>query len=67
MKARETIVPLLAALVLAAGPLFLTNYQQDLVVKIMVLSVFALSLELLVGMTGLVSPGTPRSSASEPT
>ena len=57
MNTRETIVPLLAALVLAAGPLFLTNYQQDLVVKVMVLSVFALSLELLVGMTGLVSLG----------
>jgi len=57
MKARETIVPLFAALLLAAGPLFLTNYQQDLVVKVMVLSVFALSLELLVGMTGLVSLG----------
>ena len=57
MKARETIVPLLAALVLAAGPLFLSNYQKDLVVKVMVLSVFALSLELLVGMTGLVSLG----------
>ena len=39
-----------------AGPL-LDGYARDLVVKIMVLSVFALSLELLVGMTGLVSLG----------
>jgi branched-chain amino acid transport system permease protein len=42
---------------LAALPLVLTPYTSDLVVKIMVLSVFALSLELLVGMTGLVSLG----------
>jgi branched-chain amino acid transport system permease protein len=42
---------------LLALPLVLTPYTHDLVVKIMVLSVFALSLELLVGMTGLVSLG----------
>ncbi|MBC7942830.1 MAG: branched-chain amino acid ABC transporter permease [Chitinophagaceae bacterium] len=35
----------------------LTPYTSDLVVKIMILAVFALSLELLVGMTGLVSLG----------
>jgi branched-chain amino acid transport system permease protein len=57
MKLREVIVPVAAALVLAAGPLFLSHYQQDLVVKVMILAVFALSLELLVGMTGLVSLG----------
>jgi branched-chain amino acid transport system permease protein len=57
MKLPELMVPLAVAAVLAAGPAFLTHYQQDLVVKIMILSVFALSLELLVGMTGLVSLG----------
>ena len=46
---------MLAALL--ALPALLTPYTHDLVVKIMVLSVFALSLELLVGMTGLVSLG----------
>ena len=50
-------VPLIAAVALAALPLLLTPYTSDLVIKIMVLSVFALSLELLVGMTGLVSLG----------
>jgi branched-chain amino acid transport system permease protein len=35
----------------------LSPYLSDLVVKVMILSIFALSLELLVGMTGLVSLG----------
>ncbi len=50
-------LPLLLAVVLAALPLVLTPYLSDLVVKILVFSIFALSLELLVGMTGLVSLG----------
>ena len=50
-------LPALLALVLAALPLVLTPYLSDLVVKILVFSVFALSLELLVGMAGLVSLG----------
>jgi branched-chain amino acid transport system permease protein len=54
---RSWLVPALAALVLAALPLVLTPYTQDLVVKISVLAIFALSLELLVGVTGLVSLG----------
>ena len=50
-------LPLVCALVLAVlGPL-LSPYVSDLVVKVMILSIFALSLELLVGMTGLVSLG----------
>jgi len=49
--------PVVAALVLMALPALLTPYTSDLVIKIMVLAVFALSLELLVGMTGLVSLG----------
>jgi branched-chain amino acid transport system permease protein len=50
--------PLLVLLVFAAMfPLFGEKYYVDLVMKIMILSVFALSLELLVGQTGLVSFG----------
>ena len=45
------------ALALAALPLVLTPYTHDLVLKIAIYAVFALSLELLVGMTGLVSLG----------
>jgi branched-chain amino acid transport system permease protein len=50
--------PLLVLLVLAVMfPSFGEKYYVDLVMKIMILSVFALSLELLVGQTGLVSFG----------
>src|SRR3954462_11407186 len=45
------------ALALVALPLVLTPYTHDLVLKIAIYAVFALSLELLVGMTGLVSLG----------
>mgnify|MGYP001461280392 CR=1 FL=1 len=51
------LAPMLAALVLAALPAVLTPYTQDLVLKIAVFAIFALSLELLVGATGLVSLG----------
>ena len=51
-------LPMLVLLVFAvAFPWFGEKYYVDLVVKIMILSVFALSLELLVGQTGLVSFG----------
>ncbi len=53
----QRLAPWIALALLLAGPLVLTPYTYDLVVKIMVLAVFALSLELLVGMTGLVSLG----------
>ncbi|HEY0856202.1 MAG TPA: branched-chain amino acid ABC transporter permease [Albitalea sp.] len=51
------LVPVLGLLVLALLPGVLTPYTQDLAMKIAVYAVFALSLELLVGMTGLVSLG----------
>lgn len=54
---KDWIVPLAAALLLAVLPAFLSPYAQDLVVKIAVYAIFALSLELLVGTTGLVSLG----------
>ena len=49
--------PLLAVLMLAALPLFLSSYLLDLVLKIVIYAIFALSLELLVGTTGLISLG----------
>ena len=54
---RMPIVPIVASIVLLALPPFLSPYLQDLVVKIAIYAVFALSLELLVGVTGLVSLG----------
>jgi len=54
---RSWIAPSLAALALLALPAVLSPYLQDLAVKIAIYAVFALSLELLVGVTGLVSLG----------
>ena len=54
---RTWIVPVAAALVLLTLPLGLSPYLQETVVKIAVFAIFALSLELLVGVTGLVSLG----------
>jgi len=51
------VAPLSAALVLLFLPAVLSPYLQGLVAKIMVYAVFALSLELIVGTTGLVSLG----------
>ena len=56
-SSKDWIVPAIAALALVALPAALTPYAQDVVVKIAIYAVFALSLELLVGMTGLVSLG----------
>jgi branched-chain amino acid transport system permease protein len=53
----SALVPLVAAAVLLALPTVLSAYLQDLVVKIAIYAVFALSLELLVGVAGLVSLG----------
>ena len=58
MKQRTSVFFLLAALgALALVPLFMGSYAVDFVGKIMVYAVLALSLELLVGMTGLVCFG----------
>src|SRR5437868_522695 len=51
------LLPVAAAALLAVLPLGLTSYTQDLVLRIMIYAIFALSLELLVGTTGLVSLG----------
>ena len=53
----DWLLPLAALVVLAALPAVLTPYTQDLVLKIAVYAIFALSLELLVGTIGLVSLG----------
>ena len=47
-------LPLAGVLLLALYPLVGGQYGTDLVAKIMIYAIFALSLELLVGMTGLV-------------
>jgi branched-chain amino acid transport system permease protein len=51
------LVPAAAALAIAALPAFVSPYGQDLVVRIAVYAIFALSLELIVGAAGLVSLG----------
>ena len=51
------VLPLACAVVLAVAQPFWSSYLSDLVVKIMILSIFALSLHILVGGTGLVSLG----------
>lgn len=56
-RALPSPLPLLALALLAAAPMVLTPYLSDLVQKIMIFSVFALSLGLLAGTTGLVSLG----------
>lgn len=57
MRHLSRYLPLLCALLLAlCGPV-MSPYVSDFIVKVMILSIFALSLELLVGMTGLVSLG----------
>jgi branched-chain amino acid transport system permease protein len=57
ISARKAMGAALVVALLAAFPLFAGKYEVDLIAKIMVLAVFALSLELLVGQTGLVSFG----------
>lgn len=54
---RKSWPVIVAFLALAALPLAMQGFYLDLTVKIMVLALFALSLELLVGQTGLVCFG----------
>jgi branched-chain amino acid transport system permease protein len=51
------LLPVVVACALAVLPMFLSSYFQDLALKIIVYAIFALSLELLVGTTGLISLG----------
>jgi branched-chain amino acid transport system permease protein len=54
---RAWAVPALVFIVLAVLPLFASSYSQELALKIIIYAIFALSLELLVGKTGLISLG----------
>ena len=49
--------PVVLVIALALVPVFASAFYTDLVAKIMIYSIFALSLELLVGTTGLVCFG----------
>jgi branched-chain amino acid transport system permease protein len=51
------LVPVIVGCALAVVPMFLSSYLQDLALKIVIYAIFALSLELLVGTTGLISLG----------
>ncbi|HTT10096.1 MAG TPA: branched-chain amino acid ABC transporter permease [Burkholderiaceae bacterium] len=57
VSSRQAWSSALVVAALAAFPLVGGKYEVDLIAKILVLAVFALSLELLVGQTGLVSFG----------
>jgi branched-chain amino acid transport system permease protein len=56
-RARPFAVPLLVVAVLVAFPLAASGFYLEFTTKVMILAIFALSLELLVGATGLVSLG----------
>ncbi|MES2103790.1 MAG: branched-chain amino acid ABC transporter permease [Pseudomonadota bacterium] len=55
--AKTWLVPLITLLAMGVLPMLLSEYAQDLAVKIIIYAIFALSLELLVGTTGLISLG----------
>ncbi len=54
---RKRLTLALSLLLLAAVPLAGSAYYTELVTKVMILAIFAMSLDLLVGYTGLVSLG----------
>lgn len=56
-RAVRLAVPLAGVVLLAALPPVLSPYLTDLMLKMMILAIFALSLQLVVGITGLVSLG----------
>lgn len=54
---RSGLAWLVGLVALAVAPFLIGPFERDLLVKIMIFSIFALSLDLLVGVTGLVSLG----------
>ena len=56
-RSHSWLAPAAVAVLLAFAPLVLETYYQELVMKIVIYAIFALSLELLAGTTGLVSLG----------
>ena len=57
MSAARRALPLIALAALAVLPALAGKFYVELVAKIMIMAVFAMSLDLLVGVTGLVSLG----------
>ena len=57
MTRTRRILAIIALLVLAALPFVAGKFYIDLIAKIMIMAIFAMSLDLLVGVTGLVSLG----------
>src|SRR5664279_5461225 len=55
--ARHHMLPILVVGLLLLFPLATTGFYLEFTSKVMILAIFALSLELLVGATGLVSLG----------
>ncbi len=56
-RTRSAVVPIAVIALLLAFPLATTGFYLEFTTKVMILAIFALSLELLVGATGLVSLG----------
>src|SRR2546429_9120526 len=54
---REVVLPLFALVLLAFVPIVGSAFYTEVVTRVMILAIFALSLDLLVGYTGLVSFG----------
>jgi len=54
---REVVLPLFALVLLAFVPVVGSAFYTEVVTRVMILAIFALSLDLLVGYTGLVSFG----------
>jgi branched-chain amino acid transport system permease protein len=57
IRAPRVMIPVLVIALLVVFPLATTGFYLEFTTKVMILSIFALSLELLVGATGLVSLG----------
>lgn len=54
---KKTVALLVLVALLAALPYFLSSYYLELMAKVLIFAIFAMSLDLLVGQTGLVSLG----------
>lgn len=52
-----TLIALIFAALLAAAPLVANDFYRELITRMMILAIFAMSLDLLIGITGLVSLG----------
>jgi branched-chain amino acid transport system permease protein len=57
IRSRRVVIPVLVIALLLVFPLATTGFYLEFTTKVMILAIFALSLELLVGATGLVSLG----------